>query len=288
MKEAFEDCTMRGSTLALVEHCERIVDDYLGQGLTLTLRQLYYQLVQANIVENTERSYKNVGTVLSKARLCGLIDWNAIEDRGRQPRRTQEFDSLKDLVSAALLSYRLPRWEGQERYVELWVEKEALSGVLAPMAREFHVTLMVNKGYSSQSALYEAAQRIVEIGKDTIIFYLGDHDPSGEDMVRDVRERLEKFTRGDVNLEIDKLALTTAQVKKYKPPPNPAKLTDTRAKDYIAKHGPHSWEVDALNPRQLQAIIREAFENVVDQELMNEVIEREEADKKKLRKAVKM
>lgn len=285
MKEAFEDWKPQGATLERVAQCEAIVNEYKGQGLRLTLRQLYYQLVSRDIIPNTEKSYKNVGLILSNARLAGMIDWKAIEDRGRQPRNPPEYDNIQDLVSAALWSYRLPRWQGQEKYVELWVEKEALAGVLQPLASEFHVTLMVNKGYSSQSAMYESAKRIGEVGKDTIIFYLGDHDPSGEDMVRDVGDRLRLFLQGDVDLEVEKLALTTKQVRQYRPPPNPAKLSDSRAAKYIAQHGRFSWEVDALNPNQLQRIIRTAFEEVIDQELMDEIIAKEEVDKTKLKKA---
>lgn len=288
MKEAFESWKPQGATLERVAQCESIVNEYAEQGLRLTLRQLYYQLVSRDLIPNTERSYKNVGIVLSNARLAGLIDWQAIEDRGRQPRSPNEYDSLKELVDAALWSYRLPRWKGQEKHVELWVEKEALAGVLQPLASEFHVTLMVNKGYSSQSAMYVSAKRILEIGKDAVIFYLGDHDPSGEDMVRDIQERLNMFTREELEVDVQKLALTTAQVRQYRPPPNPAKLSDSRAAAYIAKHGRFSWEVDALNPRQLQTLIRTAFEEVIDQEMMDAIMEQEEKDKKRLRKAVKL
>lgn len=287
MKEAFSDWNPRGEALERVSQCESIINEYAAQGLRLTLRQLYYQLVSRDLIPNTERSYKNVGNVLSKARIAGLVDWDAIEDRGRQPRSANEYADIQELVDAAVRSYRLPRWEGQDRYVELWVEKEALAGVLLPLAYEFHVTLMVNKGYSSQSAMYEASRRILTENKDTTIFYLGDHDPSGEDMVRDVRDRLMLFTNAQLPLEVKKLALTTAQVRQYRPPPNPAKIKDSRAAAYIAKHGRFSWEVDALNPSQLQRLIRNAIEEVVDREMMDEIIEREDSDKKKLRKAAK-
>jgi hypothetical protein len=283
-KEAFIDWNNpRNSSLLRVEQCEGIVNEYLADGLKLTLRQLYYQLVARGWIENTERSYKNIGTVLSQARLAGLIDWEAIEDRGRQPRTQLQFNNIQERIELALANYRLPRWEGQKHYVELWVEKEALAGVLEPLAREFHITLMVNKGYSSQSAMYESAKRILENEKDTIVFYLGDHDPSGEDMVRDVRDRLTLFTRDEINISVRKLALTIEQVQQFRPPPNPAKLSDTRAAAYVAKYGRSSWEVDALNPRQLQTIIRNALRSVVNMRLMNAVIEREEEDKDKLR-----
>lgn len=287
-RETFRDKQFQPKSLELIERCNEIVAVYQRQRLRLTLRQLYYQLVSANDIVNTEKSYKNLGSLVSDARLAGLMDWDAIEDRVRVPRRPSEWDDLEDLVKAALYSYRLPRWADQETYCELWVEKDALAGVLAPIATDFHVTMMVNRGYSSQSAMYESAGRYkaaMEAGKTLRLFYLGDHDPSGEDMVRDIGARLEMF--GVEDLEVTKLALTMAQIKRYKPPPNPAKTTDSRAAGYIAEHGASSWEVDALPPNVLAKIIRDALEEVVDAEAMEAVKAREERDKARLREAVR-
>ncbi len=285
-KETFKHTRFEPKSVELIQQCNKIITDYLGQGLRLTLRQLFYQLVSKNVIVNEEKSYKNLGSLVSNARLAGMMDWDAIEDRVRQPRQPPEFDSLEDLVKAALRSYRLPRWKGQENYVELWVEKDALAGVLEPIAREYHVTMMVNRGYSSQSAMYESSKRFLdqqEEGKDLMLFYLGDHDPSGEDMVRDVGDRLEMFGAA---VDVVKLALTMDQIEQYDPPPNPAKITDSRAAAYIAKHGEHSWEVDALPPNVLAQIIRSALRGAVDKKKMDQIKAKEELDKTKLTKAV--
>ena len=269
-----------------IDLCNEVITQYLGMGLRLTLRQLYYQLVTKNVIANREQEYKGLGKLLSDARLCGLVDWSAIEDRVRRPDVPQDFEDLNELVNAALASYRLPRWRGQKNYVELWVEKDALSGVLAPLGRQYHVTIMVNRGYSSQSAMYESAQRFnvaEEDGRSCFLFYLGDHDPSGEDMVRDVRDRLERF---NCDLEVRKIALTMEQVEQYDPPPNPAKMSDSRAQNYVALHGDSSWEVDALPPDVLQQLIRDAVEEVLDQAVMDEVVAEEELDKTRLREAL--
>jgi len=286
MREAFVHKNFRGSSLVLVKKCAAIITRYQANGLRLTLRQLYYQLVTTNTIVNSEKSYKNLGSLVSDARLAGLLDWSAIEDRVRVPKRQSEFTGLKELAETAISSYRLPRWEGQDNYVELWVEKDALAGVLAPLGREFHVTIMVNKGYSSQSAMYEASKRFLEgeeNGQSPVLLYLGDHDPSGEDMVRDIRDRLSTF---GVEVDVRKVALTTPQVQEYDPPPNPAKLTDSRAAAYIEKHGPHSWEVDAIPPEELQRLIRVAIKAVVDLDAMEVVKAQEKKDKQALRRAV--
>lgn len=280
MKIAYRDCNFRSKSLERIELCNRIIDEYLEQGLKLTLRQLYYQLVSRNVVPNTEKSYKSLGGLLSDARMAGLVDWDAIEDRNRQPVTWAEYKDVAELVESLEYRYRLPRWDGQDNYVELWVEKAALAGVLQPLAAKYHVTLMVNRGYSSTSSMWESAQRYLEMDRTPILFYLGDHDPSGEDMVRDIEDRMNTF--GVAGIRVEKLALTMAQVRHYKPPPNPAKLTDSRAARYIEEHGASSWEVDALDPKTLAGIIEGAFQEVTDMDKMNTIIRRETKERKHL------
>jgi hypothetical protein len=286
MKEAFVNVRFRQDSLERIGQCNAIVGEYEEQGLRLTLRQLYYQLVSRDIIPNVEKSYKNLSSLVTDARMSGLMDWDAIEDRVRVPRVQSEFENVAELVDVAVKSYRLPRWEGQDNYVELWVEKDALAGVLRPIASKYHITLMVNRGYSSASAMYESAQRFngKAEGREMHLLYLGDLDPSGEDMVRDVGARLQLF---GADVAVEKIALNMDQVKKYKPPPNPAKMTDPRAADYIAKHGTKSWEVDALSPPVLTKLISNAIDELVDRKLMNDIIEREEVDKKRLVTVVK-
>lgn len=324
MREFFKSHGFNPASRELIVHCQQIVQRYQAQGLRMTLRQLYYQLVSANIIRNEEKQYKRMSTLLSKARLMGLIDWGAIEDRIRVPRMPTEFEDLDELVDAALNSFRLPRWADQPRYVELWVEKDALAGILRPLGHEYHVPIMVNRGYSSQSAMYDAGKRFLqamhggklpyktmdeELGKEDVepeileewkqvkylarsklkmkrelvLLYLGDMDPSGEDMVRDIQERLELF---GARLEVRKIALTREQVEEHDPPPNPAKMTDPRAAQYVAEHGDTSWEVDALPPDVLNDVIREHLDELVDDELMEAVKEREDEGRELLRKAV--
>ena len=288
MKQTFIHRRFQPASLAKIVTANRIVEQYMAQGFRLTLRQLYYQFVAHHGLPNTEQSYKNLASIISKARLAGLLDWEAIEDRGRQPDIPPEWNGIKAIVESALCAYRRPRWKGQDYYAELWVEKQALAGVLEPLANKHHVTLMVNKGYSSQSAMYESAKRFLRESRQAdfkrpILFYLGDHDPSGEDMVRDIHDRMEMFGVG--GLDVRKLAITMEQIEEYGPPPNPAKVTDPRAEAYIARHGNESWEVDALDPTTLQTIVTDAFDEIIDREKMEAVVRQEEEDKVALRNA---
>lgn len=281
MKRMYKEINFRSASLQRIQLCNEIIREYQDQHLRLTLRQLYYQLVSRNVIPNTEKAYKALGGLVSDARLAGLIDWAAIEDRNREPVEWAEYENVQQLVEETQYRYRLPRWEGQENYVELWVEKAALAGVLRPLASQYHVTLMVNRGYSSQSAMYESAKRfLARADKNPILFYLGDHDPSGEDMVRDIEDRLVMF--GVHDIRVRKLALTMDQVREHNPPPNPAKMSDSRAAKYVQEHGAESWEVDALNPTILAGIIEEAFSEVADMDLMDKVIEREAKERKHL------
>jgi len=268
-----------------------IVNEYQEQRIALTLRQLYYQLVARDIISNQQREYKRLGTLVTDARYCGLIDWRAIEDRVRVPKRAAQFDDLEDLVDAALRSYRLDRWQDQPYYVELFTEKDALSSILWPIADEHHIYFCVNRGYASATAIYDASKRLqAAIYKDQIpvVLYLGDHDPSGLDMVRDIFDRLYEILEVGRCLKVEHIALTWGQIEEYQPPPNPAKLSDSRAADYIAKHGEESWEVDALPPDTLYNVVHNAIKAYVDPDTLQEVLEQEAADKKRLIEAINL
>jgi hypothetical protein len=132
MKERFRGVAFKPKSVELIRECNDIIAKYQARNLRMTLRQLYYQLVARNLIKNAERSYKNLSALISDARLAGLVDWDAIEDRVRVPKRSAEFDSPEDVMRAALASYRLRRWDPQPNYVELWVEKDAIANVLSP------------------------------------------------------------------------------------------------------------------------------------------------------------
>ena len=259
-----------------------IIEEYAEDGYTLTLRQLYYQLVSRDIIPNQQKEYAKLSTLLVKGRMAGVVDWDAIEDRIRVPYMEYWVSGIEGAIRDTINQYKLDRQEGQDVYIELWVEKDALSGVLKRITEEFHIRLMVNRGYSSCTAIHDAFERLKRYedeGKKTYILYLGDHDPSGLDMIRDIQERLQEF---GVFPEVRHIGLTMEQINEFNPPENPAKITDPRAKWYISQHGNKSWEVDALNPKTLHKLVRENVEELIDMDLFNEQIEKEDSDKEKL------
>lgn len=282
MKTSYIQKRLSATKMATIEQANVIIEEYDAQNLRLTLRQLYYQFVSRDLLQNSDKNYKRLGSIISDGRLCGHIDWYAIEDRGRVARVPHHDTSVEDsidMMKRIAENYTLDKWEGQSTYVELCVEKDALSGVLEPIAERFDVPLVVNKGYSSSSAMYEMATRYIEAmsgGRDGLCLYLGDHDPSGEDMVRDIRDRLHLF---EADVKVEKISLTTAQVRQYHPPPNPAKMSDSRAAAYVAAHGRQSWELDALNPAVLTQLVTKAISAVIDKSALKLIEAREAAER---------
>jgi len=291
LKEAFSDkLHLNKANKEKLLVVNNIVDEYKEQGYVLTLRQLYYQLVSRGIIPNQQVEYSKLSSLLVKGRMAGIVDWSSIEDRLRVPYLSYWVTGIQDAIKDTIDYYRLDRQKDQKVYIELWVEKDALSGVLKPITSHYHINLMVNRGYSSCSAMYYSYKRFYTelkgLGKEIVILYLGDHDPSGLDMLRDIRNRLDEF--GLYDFTVKHIGLTSEQIKQYNPPPNPAKFKDPRAAWYIEQHGETSWEVDALNPSILNELIRENIENLVDMDLFEKQLQQEIKDKKKLKKYMKM
>ena len=229
-----------------------------------------------DLLANTVQNYKRLGGIISDARLAGLIDWDSIEDRTRELKNTSYWNSPAAILSACAQQYRADKWADQEYRVELWIEKEALAGVFERIAKELGIPYFCCRGYTSQSEMWEAAQRLRRHdrnGQKPVILHFGDHDPSGIDMTRDIRERLALF-RCDT-LELDRLALNMDQVEQYTPPPNPAKETDSRFAAYIERFGSESWELDALEPQVLAELARARVMEIVDKTKWEAAVKKE-------------
>lgn len=267
----------------IVDRINRIIEIYARQGYRLTLRQIYYRFIAgdyfpaswidpvynarnglAGSTKNTEKNYKRLGSILNKARLYGMVDWAAVEDRTRTLRGLGFVRDPLDAVRIAMNGYRIDLWARQPLRIEVWVEKDALSAVVERVAGENRLNYFSCRGYNSQSEMWGAARRIgglIKGGQTVTILHLGDHDPSGIDMTRDIRSRLKMFL-GErfAKLEIVRIALNMRQVNKYNPPPNPAKAQDSRYRDYVEKFGRDCWELDALTPNQIHALIQNSID----------------------------
>lgn len=282
MREQFIDWNPRGESADLVTRAIAICEDYRGQGYDLTLRQLYYQLVAQAVILNNKQSYKRLGTIVDQARLAGLLDWSYIVDRTRNAYRTDGADtSPEDALSACAHAYERALWDSQPNHVEIWIEKEALAGIAQRAAQNVRSIYFCCRGYVSQSEMYAAGKRFASHGRDgknNYVIHLGDHDPSGIDMTRDIQDRLRTFA-GPYAPEVRRIALNMDQIEQYNPPPNFAKITDSRFADYQARFGDDSWELDALSPTTLVDLITDEVRRLIDPDAWAEAEEREQAER---------
>lgn len=301
MKEEFIPKKFSIRSLTLIEHANVIIEDYMEMGYQLTLRQLYYQFVSRDLLPrewadkqtgstNNQKSYNNLGNLISDARLAGMIDWDALEDRTRNVRSLAHWENPREIAEACSRQYQVDKWDNQEYRLTVWIEKDALVGVIEDVCNKYDIPFLSTRGYISQSELYTASKRFAHYYRynkqKTILIHLSDHDPSGIDMSRDLRDRLNTFLQFMPTeiVEISRIALTMEQVEQYSPPPNPAKTTDSRFADYMSKYGSESWELDALDPPVISALIRDEIFSYRNVDLWEEKVKEEDAGKDKLTK----
>ena len=260
----------------LVAECDAICTLYAQKGYTLTIRQLYYQLVSRNRIENTEREYKNLIQVMVDARYAGLIDWQHITDRVRVLKNdySRHFENPEDAINYHAEYFSIDLWKDQDRRPEVWIEKDALIEVAANACVPLGVPYIAVKAYNSASELWQSRKRFLQYrrdGKDPVILHLGDHDSTGDDCSRLLQERMELMTGRPI--ELRRIALNRDQIEKYKLPPQAGKTTDPRFKGYVAKHGTsHVWELDALGPDVIESIIDGALRDYMDEDLHDEAL----------------
>jgi len=264
----------------VIRQANKIIEEYGAQGYTLTLRQIHYQFVARDLYENTQANYKRLGNILDAARKAGLVDWDAIEDRTRSLRRMGVWGGPEQVLKQVRESFKLDPWDEQPilRRIEVWVEKDAALGIVQPTCDALRLPYFSCRGYSSSSGLYEAGKRLQafrQAGYETIVLYLGDHDPSGVQMTDVSMDRVAMYSGGGIDFR--RVALTLPQIEEFNPPPNFVKETDSRTKWYIDKFETEDcWELDALAPQAVDRIIRDEIEPLIDTEAWEKTLADEE------------
>jgi hypothetical protein len=276
-------------TRHIIKLANEIIRDYVAQGFRLTLRQIYYQFIAMDLfpeswideeynrkhnldprTKNTIKNYKRLGSILNDARLGGQMDWDALEDRTRHVASIGHWETPGEIIEGAAASFRVDKWLDQPYRPEVWIEKEALAGIVEGVCQRNDIPFLCCRGYTSQSEMWGSAMRLqqtVDGGQTPYILHFGDHDPSGIDMTRDIMDRMSVF---GVEPEFHRLALNIAQVQQYKCPPNPAKETDSRFKGYKDKFGDESWELDALKPNVIADLIQDKIDDIRDPNAWND------------------
>lgn len=271
----YEDYNPRGETKTLLARCQSILSDYKDDGLQLTVRQLFYQLVSRDVIANDQSQYNRLQRIVKRGRRAGYLDWEMIVDRGRSLRQRQRWGSPEEIIEASARSYHIDLWQDQRFRPEVWIEKDALVGVIESTCETLDVPYLSTRGYVSDSAAWRAAERFRDVmdGEKSartepaqsngveqipVVIHLSDHDPSGVDMTRDLREKFELF---GLQFPIERVALTMDQIREYDPPPNYAKASDTRSDGYVEQYGTECWELDALDPSVIQSVVQSAVED---------------------------
>lgn len=289
----------------VMETANAICTEYAQQGLVLTIRQLYYQFVARGLVPNEQREYDRLADAVKDARMLGIMDWDFIVDRTRNLASWKTYKGPEEALKELAEKYHRDMWAPQHQRIEVWVEKDAAIGVIEGVCSANSVPYFSCRGYTSISEIHDAAQRIrwhIEKGSQVTILHIGDHDPSGLDMTRDIEDRLRMFmsrdwagihmgpgrwTRGEIRrsmqdhmeekgnehaadvqpFRVKRIALSIEQVEQYSPPPNPAKQTDARYARYVEETGlDESWELDALEPSVLQDLVNDEVELLRNEE----------------------
>ncbi len=280
----------RRRTRSDIDAIRSAITEALYADAPMTVRQVFYRLVSIGAIAKSEAEYKQtVCRLLGEMRLDGTIPYGSIADSTRWMRKPQTWNSVEDALRETARLYRRNVWWGLGQYVEVWIEKEALAGVLSDVTSEYAVPLMVTRGYPSLTYLHAAAEAIVaqiRQGRAPTIYYLGDFDPSGVDIRRNVEQRLREFV-SEINFSnsfgaffssdftFQALAVFEEQIEAYRLQTRPTKQSDSRSRGF----GNQSVELDAIAPNELRALVREAVESHLPDGALDEVHLAEESER---------
>jgi len=264
------------STTNLIGAARRI----LAREQPATIRQLFYRLVSIQALENSTPHYHKLIRVMTLAREREAIPFEWIGDRSRPTYAPNVFDDLEDGLRALRAGYRRDCWQGQPSHVEVWAEKDAITGAIQPVADELGVTIRVSRGFTSTTRVHEIASEFAAISMPVHVYYLGDHDPSGRAIERDLCERISSY--GGVFSGFERLAILGEDIRAFDLPPLRVKASDSRAAGFRRKFGNRCVELDALPPGELRRRIRKAIESHIDWEAWSRALAVEEAEKESI------
>jgi hypothetical protein len=243
------------ATKAEVEERRNLLLAIIYDGKPMTVRQVFYQATVHGLVEKAESGYAKVQNDLTLMRRADALPYFWLADNTRWQRKPRTFDSVESALQETAKFYRKALWNDADCYVEIWLEKDALAGVVYPITSMFDVALMVARGYASLSFLYTAAEHINSLDVPAYIYHLGDFDPSGVNAGKKIEETLMEMAP-DAEIYFERIAVTPRQIERWDLPTRPTKAKDTRAKGF----GDISVELDAIEPNRLRQIVRRAIE----------------------------
>lgn len=243
------------ATKAQVDARWTALHQIVEQQRPMTVRQVFYQATVHHLVEKTEAGYRKVQHALAEMRRAGVLPYHWIADNTRWQRKPTTFSSIEEALNDTARFYRKSLWHDADAYVEIWLEKDALAGVLMPVTTQYNVPLMVTRGYSSLSFLHTAAEHMAVLQVPTFIYHFGDYDPSGVNAGQTIEHTLREMAPAAV-IHFQRVAVTEQQIAEMSLPTRPTKSTDTRAKGF----GDISVELDAIAPDSLRALAEKVIQ----------------------------
>jgi hypothetical protein len=255
----------------------------LEQQRPMTIRQLFYQMVglgedtkrEMGGFGNSQKDYRRVSRMMTKARDDKRVPWDWIVDRSRPTYEPQVWGDLAGYLNSVKHSYRKDYWTNQPVHCEIWCEKDAVIGSIEDVTSDLGVVVRVGRGFQSSTRVREIASLFNRIRKPKIVFYLGDFDSSGMDIERDLRERVCRYTRP---FQVRRLAIFGEDIGKFKLPPQRIKPEDPRARSFCKEHGNQCVELDALPPSELRRRVRTAVTSVIDKSAWERALTSEEVE----------
>jgi hypothetical protein len=256
----------------------------------MTIRQLFYQLVSHGVLQNDLASYRLVSRIMTKAREDGRVNYDFIVDRSRPLYEKNVFEDAAHYAETVKKSYRKGYWYTQPYHVEVWCEKDATIGTFEEVVKdELGVAIRVGRGFQSTTKMHDIADAFRSIEKPIRVFYLGDHDPSGADIERDLISRMLHHMGDDIgDFEVERLAIFRSDIKAFRLPPLKIKDSDSRASSFRRTHGTQCVELDALPPDELRRRLRVAIEGLIDTDLWNRAIAVEKVELASIRATADM
>lgn len=271
------------STKAEMRDRRQALYDIVNEMKPMTVRQVFYQATVRDIIEKTEAGYSKVQVTLADMRRSGGLPYDWLVDNTRWQRKPRTYSSIEDALNATARLYRKALWDDVDAYVEIWLEKDALAGVLLPITSAYDVPLMVARGYASLSFLHEAADYISRLSVPSHIYHFGDFDPSGVNAGEKIEQTLREMAP-DANIHFERVAVTPAQIRMLGLPTRPTKATDTRAKGF----GEISVELDAIAPVDLRQMVQDVIERHLPAEQFQVLKVAEESERQLLGGLVSM
>jgi hypothetical protein len=272
----------RRATKAEVEARREALLEIIEAGKPMTVRQVFYQATVHGLVEKAESGYAKVQTDLVLMRRTGELPYYWLADNTRWQRKPRTFSSVEAALKETAAFYRKSLWNDADSYVEIWLEKDALAGVIYPVTSMFDLPLMVARGYASLSFLYTAAEYINTLDVPTYIYHLGDFDPSGVNAGEKIEETLRELAP-DADIFFERIAVTPEQIEAWDLPTRPTKVSDSRAKAFGSDL---SVELDAIEPNQLRAIVQAAIEQHLPAEQFEVLKAAEQSEREIIRRLV--